>query len=113
MSYTCSDGDYTWRVSTLWKLVEGQEPKKVKLKSLPKFDARVWANSIRHVSTAWILDHARRINEADLSYPIILSPLGEVMDGCHRIEKARRDGLEEIDAVTLPDNYREYAFGAR
>ena len=46
-------------------------------------------------------EHARDINEADLSYPIILSPDGKVLDGWHRICKAFLQGTEELDAVQL------------
>jgi len=44
---------------------------------------------------------ARPIFEADLSYPIILSPDGEVLDGWHRICKVFLQGTEELDAVQL------------
>jgi hypothetical protein len=36
-----------------------------------------------------------------LSYPIILSPSGEVLDGWHRICKAFLQGVEEVEAVQL------------
>ena len=39
------------------------------------------------------------INEADLSFPIILSATGEVMDGRHRIAKAALEGCDVIEAV--------------
>jgi hypothetical protein len=37
-----------------------------------------------------------------LTYPIILSPIGEVLDGWHRICRAYFQGIEELDAVQLP-----------
>ncbi len=43
--------------------------------------------------------HARRIYEADLSFPIILSARGLVMDGIHRIARAWLEGRTEINAV--------------
>jgi hypothetical protein len=48
-----------------------------------------------------------RVNDADLNYPIILHPEGWVMDGCHRIVRALREGRGTIRAVrftrdTLP-----------
>lgn len=39
------------------------------------------------------------IEEADRSFPIILSATGAVMDGMHRSAKALLQGREEIDAV--------------
>ncbi|HLJ75441.1 MAG TPA: hypothetical protein VKU62_12695 [Thermoanaerobaculia bacterium] len=43
--------------------------------------------------------HDQLINEADLSFPIILAADGRVMDGRHRIAKAIREGRATIDAV--------------
>jgi hypothetical protein len=37
-----------------------------------------------------------------LTYPIILSPTGEVLDGWHRMCRAYLQGIEELDAVQLP-----------
>ncbi len=39
------------------------------------------------------------IDEADLSFPIIVSSNGSVMDGMHRVAKAVRQGRTEIAAV--------------
>lgn len=46
-----------------------------------------------------LLAHMRLIEEADLSFPIILSSSGAVMDGMHRVAKAAGQGLKEIAAV--------------
>ncbi len=46
-----------------------------------------------------MIEHIRLINEADLSYPIILAANGEVMDGRHRIAKAALEGRTTIGAV--------------
>lgn len=42
------------------------------------------------------------VGDADLSYPIILSAEGTVMDGFHRLHKAWMLGLQEIQAVRFP-----------
>jgi hypothetical protein len=46
-----------------------------------------------------MLEHLNLIDEADLSYPIILSADGAVMDGRHRVAKAAREGRSAIEAV--------------
>jgi hypothetical protein len=46
-----------------------------------------------------VAQHAKLIYEADLSYPIILSSRGLVMDGIHRIARSWLLGLETIQAV--------------
>ena len=48
--------------------------------------------------------HARRIYEADLQFPIILSARGLVMDGVHRIAKCWLLGLVEISAVQFTED---------
>ena len=46
-----------------------------------------------------MLEHMKLIEEADLSFPIILSSNGQVMDGRHRAVKAAWQGRREIEAV--------------
>lgn len=45
------------------------------------------------------MEHVRLIQEADMSFPIILSSDGRVMDGRHRVAKAMLEGHETIEAV--------------
>lgn len=65
-------------------------------------------SAIRESSESWLspgedpsalLEHLQLIDAADLSYPIILSASGAVMDGRHRVAKAAREGRSEIAAV--------------
>jgi hypothetical protein len=46
-----------------------------------------------------MVEHIKLIEQADLSFPIILSASGAVMDGMHRSAKALLQGREQIDAV--------------
>jgi len=46
-----------------------------------------------------ITEHARLMIDCDLTYPVILSIDGRVMDGMHRICKALLEGRSEIEAV--------------
>jgi len=48
--------------------------------------------------------HIRVINNADLSFPIILDEDGEIMDGRHRIIKALLSGEKTIKAVRFDEN---------
>src|SRR5262245_10742712 len=92
-----------WRMHQLWELAEGLPVKKVRLSELDGFDEVRWFGGPRniHPTPRTIAEHARDIYESDLSYPIILSPTGEVLDGWHRICKAYLEGVEELDAVQL------------
>ena len=51
-----------------------------------------------------LLEHMELIERADLAYPIILSANGTVMDGMHRVAKALRQGLAEIEAVQFAED---------
>lgn len=51
-----------------------------------------------------IVDHARLMQDVDVSYPVILGRDGRVMDGMHRIARALLDGRESIDAVRFVED---------
>lgn len=69
-------------------------------------------SAIRELDEPWsetqtwreLVEHLKLIDEADLSYPIILSADGSVMDGRHRIAKAARDGRSELLAVQFEED---------
>ncbi len=86
-----------------WELAARLPIKKVRLNEIDGFDEVRWFGGPRSIlpTCRAIAEHARDIYEADLSYPIILSPTGEVLDGWHRICKAFVEGIEELDAVQL------------
>lgn len=46
-----------------------------------------------------VAEHARRIYDADLTCPIIISSQGVLLDGLHRVAKAFILGLKTISAV--------------
>jgi hypothetical protein len=92
-----------WRMAQLWKLAKGLPVKKVLLSELDGFDEVHWFGGGMNVlpTCRAIAEHARDIYNADLSYPIIISPTGEVLDGWHRICKAlhRRNEGDRCGAV--------------
>ena len=51
-----------------------------------------------------MVKHMRAVNDADLSYPIILDEDGELMDGRHRIMKALLTEAKTIKAVRFDEN---------
>ena len=80
-------------------------------KALPR--KMVPLSAIRELEGGWLSDddepsalreHLKLIDEADLSYPIILSANGAVMDGRHRVAKAAREGRREIEAVQFEED---------
>lgn len=93
-----------WRMHQLWELAAGLPVKKVRVSELSGFDEVCWFGGPRNIlpTCRAIAEHARDIFASDLSYPIILSPTGEVLDGWHRVCKAYLEGIAELDAVQLP-----------
>jgi hypothetical protein len=87
----------------LWELAAGLPVKTVRLSELEGFDEVRWFGGPLNLKPTCraIAEHARDIFASDLSYPIILSPSGEVLDGWHRICKAYIEGVEELKAVQL------------
>jgi len=73
---------------------------RVKIDSIREVDETSWFGS-KPDELTWrsIVEHVRLIGETDLSYPIILSSAGRVMDGMHRVAKALLEGQETIEAV--------------
>ena len=55
--------------------------------------------------------HMIRINAADLSFPVILSPEGKILDGFHRIIKASIQGIAvkcvRLREMPTPDGTNE------
>ena len=49
------------------------------------------------------IEHVKRTKEANLKYPIILSPCNFILDGKHRVAKAILGGKETIKAVRFEE----------
>ncbi len=97
----CKNGKlYVWETERLWHLSKNLPIKIVLLSSISNFDDVCWFHASRTKPTCRaVATHAKRIYEADLSCPIVLSASGIMMDGMHRVAKAWIWGMEEIRAV--------------
>ena len=93
-------GHLIWDVDHLVTLSRKLPRIKVSLSSLQQFDEPYWFDGGDEAPTCRaVADHARLIEQTDLSYPIILSSSGRIMDGMHRVAKAYMLGYTSIDAV--------------
>lgn len=99
-----SKGRYIWYTERLWHLSQNLPVKVVSIESISEFDKNCWFGEDKLPTCRAVASHARRIYEADLSYPIILSAEGFLMDGGHRLAKAWLNGLKEISAVQFEIN---------
>ena len=96
-------GWLAWDVDRLVKLSSQLPRKRVPLTQVRELDEACFGEGER---TTWraMLEHVRLMDEADLSFPVILSSNGEVMDGMHRIAKAVRQGRTDIEAVQFDED---------
>ena len=85
-------------VDRLVQLSSNLPRKRIPLTRIRELD-EVWSGDDGPPTWRAMLEHLELIAEADLSFPIILSSSGAVMDGMHRVAKAARQGLTEIEAV--------------
>jgi hypothetical protein len=97
-------GRAVWHTERLWELARDLPVKTVLIASIPEFDQNCWFGENRPPTCREVAEHARLIQNADLSYPIILSSDGGLMDGGHRIAKAWLRGETEIAAVQFEED---------
>ena len=91
-------GLLAWDVDRLIQLSRDFPHKHIALSSIRELD-QPWIDDGERTTWRAVIEHIKLIDDADLSYPIILSADAEVMDGMHRVAKAVREGRTEIEAV--------------
>jgi hypothetical protein len=91
-------GLLAWDVDRLVQLSHDLPRKQVPLSNIHELD-EAWDSEEEPITWRAVLEHMTLIDEADLSFPIILAADGTVMDGRHRVAKAMRQGHKDIAAV--------------
>jgi hypothetical protein len=100
------DGLRAWDVHRLIALVGELPVVQIPLSAIRELDEPYWYGFGNLPTCRDVAQHARLINEADLSFPVILSSDGRIMDGMHRAARAVMEGLDSIPAkqfVTDPE----------
>jgi hypothetical protein len=97
-----SAGRLVWFVERLWYLAQELPVRQIPIEQIAEFDQNCWFGPESLPTCRAVAQHARRIFEADLRHPIILSAEGHLMDGGHRIAKAYLLKMQEIPAVQFP-----------
>src|SRR5262245_32136609 len=95
-------GRLVWFTERLWYLRRELPVQQFPIAQIAEFDRNCWFGPTTLPTCRAVAQHARRIFEADLRYPIILSAEGYLMDGGHRIAKAYILELRELPAVQFP-----------
>ena len=93
-----------WDVDNLIVLSSDLPVNEVAIASIADVDTDFWFKFGPTPTVRRIIDQVRLIQEADLSYPIILGSDGRVMDGMHRIARAMLEGHSTIGAVRFEDD---------
>jgi hypothetical protein len=88
-----------WNVHRLVQLSRDLKRERVPLAAIRELDEAYWTNNGDPITCREVVDHTRLILDCELSYPVILSSDGRVMDGMHRICKALLEGLDAVEAV--------------
>jgi hypothetical protein len=96
-------GFLAWDVDRLFQLSSQLPRKNVPLEEIRELDEE-WSGDDEPPTWRALLGHVRLMEEADLSYPIILSASGAVMDGMHRVAKAMLQGRRAIEAVQFGED---------
>lgn len=102
---TSPQGLCAWNVSRLVDLASRLTPERVPLSLIRELDEPYWSGGEnQRLTCREIVDHARLMMDCDLTFPVILSSDGGVMDGMHRICKALLQGDDSIEAVRFVDD---------
>ncbi len=96
-------GILAWDIDRLVSLSAGLPRKLVPLSQITELD-EAWCGDDERPTWRSMLEHVKLIEAADLSFPIILSSSGAVMDGRHRVAKAALQGRKEVDAVQFDED---------
>lgn len=92
-------GLLVWDVHRLVRLAKDLPEERLLLTCVRELDENYWDDGELRMSCRQVVDHARLMAEADLSFPVILSSDGRVMDGMHRIGRALLEGRDWVAAV--------------
>lgn len=108
------DGLQAWDMDRVAALARDLPAFEVPLDSIRELDEPYWfGGGAQDATCRAVLEHARLIAEADLSFPIILSSDGRVMDGMHRVAKAVLAGMATIAAVRFAQDPAPDFIGVR
>lgn len=96
-------GLLAWDVDRLVDLSASLPRKAVPLNRIGELD-EPWVTDGERPTWRAMIEELKLIQDADLSFPIILSATGEVMDGRHRVAKAALLDRADIEAVQFRED---------
>jgi len=88
---------HVWNINRIWKLAESLDAIEIPVEDIVGLDSVTWFSPDGDKPTIRkIAEHARRIMEADILYPPILTQDNRVFDGMHRIARHLMQGSKTI-----------------
>jgi len=97
--YEASGGDY-WKAETLYAAAKEQ---KCKPYYIPIDHIDFSGRPFSFKNMYGFIYHVQRVYDTDLHYPVLVGPVGSIMDGGHRVAKAVIMGKKAIRAVRLKE----------
>ena len=98
-----AQGLLAWDVDRLIELSAQFPRRRVALSQIRELD-EPWSGFDDAPTWRSLVAHVRLMDDADLGFPIILAADGRVMDGMHRVARALRLGLRDIEAVQFSED---------
>lgn len=90
---------FVWDVPRLWQLSADFPVFEFEIAQFSGMDLDMWYCGVNVPTVRSVYQHCLRIEAADLSFPIMLDPSGAVLDGVHRLLKAKTLGRDALPAV--------------
>lgn len=103
----------SWNIERLVALTKDFPRVQIPLSSIRELDEPFWFGFGNPPTCRAVVEHTRLIEAADLSFPIILSSDGRVMDGMHRVAKAALLQRLAIEAVRFTNDPEPDYVGVR
>lgn len=94
----CNLGRHSWSVARLFEMARELPVMEVPLDHLNLY------YTYEKLTLREMVMHMQAVNDADLSFPIILDEDGELLDGRHRLMKAMLTGASTIKVVRFDEN---------
>ncbi len=89
------------------RIAKSIAPVEVPLSQIKELEECYWyEHGAAQPTCSSVVEHAKLINQADLSYPVILDKGGRIMDGMHRVCKAMLDGHQSILASQFTEEIK-------
>ena len=93
-----------WDIHRLVELAKDLPLISVDISAIRELDEPYWYGEGTIPTCRSVAEHSKLIAESDLSFPIILSSDGRIMDGMHRVAKAAMQNIKSLPAKQFTED---------